>query len=589
MGKIQQLPEHLINQIAAGEVVLHPASVGKELLENAIDAGATMIEIRLEEGGVRRLEVIDNGVGMSFVDLSLAVLRHATSKIRQLEDLQSLTSLGFRGEALPSIAAVARLSIESSPQDFGDASAERQGGIIELHGGQMIRHEPKGVPPGTRIVVEDLFYSMPARRKFLKSDAYEFQRLQKIVYRLALAYPQIGFKLFHNNKPVSFFPQQGDHRQRLQQVLGAGKTGSQLSPWNDHLLEARDERGEMKLQVFFTSPHASFASREQQFLFLNRRMISDRSLTHALQEAYRTFVMEHRYPGVVLFLEMSASEFDVNVHPSKEEVRFSNAAQLHQWVVQLLRRQLSSYKFANANFEVPTTELPPMLLLGEQAPLGYFSASTVRTAPQESLPLSEEGSSEVLTYRHLKLIGQLQNCYILCEGPSGLVILDQHAAHERVRFEQIRQQMATRSIPCQQLLEPQLLRLKPLQIKTFNRQPQLLEQLGYDVEPFGPQSNAESVGADYLLRAVPTWGKLDSLQLFTELLDDLEAHGSSLTLEAARDRCYATMACHSAVRFHQSLSEAEMQQLLVDLALTAGSSNCPHGRPVFIQVSEQEL
>lgn len=558
---IKRLSRAVAEKIAAGEVVLHPCAAVKELVENALDAGADDIRVALHDGGLAAIEVIDNGCGIGFEELPLALERHATSKISDIDDLQKIATLGFRGEALPSIAAVSRLTIESRPQ----ATA---GGKIEVRDGAISAHEAAGVPFGTRVFVEALFETLPARRKFMKSAPYEAQRTSKMLNRLALAYPQVSFRLTHNGKPIFFYPRVESRERRLGDVLGEA--------WRDNVEQIAELGNDTSLTIFFTRPPVSFANAQQQFYFLNNRAIADRNLAHAVAESYRTLVMEHRYPGVALFLELSPDRFDVNVHPSKEEVRFVDPSELHRRVVRLLRPPLGRFKVAPSM---------GMDYLAEPAP-AYFadmgqSALPLTMAATTPMPVTGSVAAVSRPFTALRLLGQFRNSYIVCEDETGMLLIDQHAAHERILFEKIRRRLAEPESNPQQLLTPLTVQLQTAELQTLQRHLPALQSAGFEIEPFG--------GDDVLVRAVPQQSGSDPAQLLKDLLHDLEESGALAGLEAIRDKLAASLACHSAVRFHQPLSVDKMQRLLEELDMTDAATNCPHGRPVFVRFDDNQL
>lgn len=572
---IKVLAPAIAEQIAAGEVVLHPAAVVKELIENAIDAGASQISIHLQAGGVESIEVMDDGAGMSKAQLPIALQRHATSKITNLDDFDQLHTYGFRGEALPSIAAVSRLRLES--RLAGDDTPQ-PAGMIEVHGGVLMQHQEVAAPPGTRVVVQDLFYTTPARRKFLKSTAYELARVQKWVTRFALAQPQISFHLYHHQRLLSFYPATPDPAKRLEMVLGKS--------WVDKHEVVAETLNDEQLTIYFTRPEVSFGNTQQQFYFLNQRAIVDRSLQHAVTDAYRTLVMQRRYPGVVLYLKIPPSRFDVNVHPSKEEVRFVDSSSLHSWVARLLRKSLAGFKLPETASYAPT-HVDNLLSSVGQHPVNSTTAdykmpawNKANDSATTALPLFDVPQAAA-SFQRLRLLGQLRNCYMVCERQGELLLIDQHAAHERVLFEKISQQLTSSQGLQQELLTPYVVHLNAVQQQTLELQTEALQKLGFIWEPFGE-------GA-VLLRSHPGYLSGDVVLLLLGLLDDLQQHASMLNFADARASMVASMACHSAIRFHQPLEVAEMQALLAELDKVDMATNCPHGRPLYITITDQEL
>ncbi len=574
--RIQRLDSRVADKIAAGEVILNPASVVKELVENALDAGATDIGVDVHAGGLQAIEVRDNGSGIHYDDLPLAVERHATSKIAATGDLEKIRTLGFRGEALPSIAAVSRLTLESA------VATSEHGGRIELQAGRIIEHTAAGVPSGSCVRVEDLFYSLPARRKFLKSPTYEFQRIHRWLKRMALALPQVTLRIAHNGRQQSFYPATSSQQQRLFAVLG--------SLWKGKTEELWEERHGASIHIFFTRPEISFATTAQQVCFLNGRMISDRTIKHALSEAYRTLTMERRHPGVVLFLEMDPAQFDVNVHPSKEEVRFKETQTLYKWIFHLLRNHLVGSKVVLPLHSLEKTDVAPPssyrpMRVAEAVPWTNQSSTQELNSRADQQRMSFVAGTTVregaLRFSALQPIGQYHASYILCEANDALVLIDQHAAHERVLFERLRKQLFDDKLERQVLLQPLTVQLETQDEQTLKQYAELIDNCGFDVEPFGGQS--------YLIRTVPAYAKIDGVQLLQEVLKELAEQGSSSTLEHMQDRLLQTMACHSAVRFHDSLSLAEIKLLLKELDETDNATNCPHGRPTFLIFRDSAL
>ena len=670
MGKIHVLPERVANQIAAGEVVERPASVVKELLENALDAGATRIRINVEAGGKKLIQITDNGCGMVRDDAMLAFERHATSKIKDTDDLLSIATLGFRGEALPSIASVARLHLETRAEE------EAAGTVIEINGGKMMRVDEAGLPLGTSITIRDLFFNTPARKKFLRSESTELSHIASLVTHYALAHPEKHFELHSAVNALLVAPPVDGHRERVYQVFGK-ETLDQLiplaavqplervglpqpPPWRRrHEAESDQEvedsndaaltgvsapHGELRLHGFVSKPEIQKLNRNSIYIFVNGRLIRDRLIQHGLTEAYRNILPPTVYPVVLLFIEMPAAEVDVNVHPSKTEVRFRQQTVVHDFVRDAVREALMKAR------PVPQflSEIKAQPTAGQGLTPGARSSNGALRAPWQSL--SEPAASGVADGEHngaaglalrapaippvtarlefdggiaveanaavslarapevvvpdhgcappieqavqapptleslrtLKALGQIRNSFILAVNEEGLWIIDQHVAHERVLFERVLRQRAAQKVESQRLLMPLVIELTPAQQAVFSEIATELGHNGFEAEPFGTRSIAVKVAP----------AGVDAAQIehmLNEVLEQLTREDQAINLEAVRTRIAASIACHAAIKVNMPLEQNKMEWLLAELAKTQHPMSCPHGRPVVLRYTMTEI
>jgi DNA mismatch repair protein MutL len=593
---IRRLPEHLVNRIAAGEVVERPASALKELVENSIDAGATRIAVSLGSGGIGRIEVADDGCGMSAADMALALERHATSKLPG-EEIEAVTTLGFRGEALPSIASVARLTIESRTR-----GADGWSRIVD--NGQVAGEGPAALPPGTRIVVEDLFGRVPARRKFLRSDRSEYAACVDVVKRLAMARPDIGFTLEHDGRR-NLSVQPGEDRPARVAAL-TDRALFENSVGVDYA------RGTARLGGVASLPTFNRGVADHQFLFVNGRPVKDRLLIGALRAAYQDMLARDRHPVVALFIDLPGDEVDVNVHPAKTEVRFREPALIRGLIIGGLRHALDEGGFRSAqpaaanvpwqseaspspsgeglgrglyphgrgSFVSPTFPSPNPSPEGE----GLFG---VREARSDYFPSAraEEASApppESSRYPLGVARGQVAATYIVAEAEDGLVLVDQHAAHERLVLERMRKAMANGGVSRQALLLPEVVELDESACDRLESRAGELAEMGLELERFGPRA--------ILVRATPAMLGSGNVQgLVTDLADDLAAFDEALSLKEKLNLVAATMACHGSVRAGRILSVAEMNALLREMEVTPHSGQCNHGRPTWVKLAHGDI
>ena len=577
MGVIQPLPDLLISQIAAGEVVERPASVLKELLENSLDAGATRIDVRLEEGGVRLLRVADDGGGIAADDLPLALARHATSKIATLADLERVASYGFRGEALASIASVAR--VELSSRAAGAAHAFR------LRSGQAAA-EPAALQRGTVVDVADLYFSTPARRKFLKSEATEFAHCDEVLRRMALARPDVAFSLSHNGTEKRRLPA-ADFAGRAREILGA-----EFFPQARGLDESA---GPLRLSGLAALPAYSRAGRDEQYFFVNGRFVRDKLLAHAARQAWADILHGARHPAYVLFLELDPAGVDVNVHPAKTEVRFRDAQGVHRFVFHALQRALAAPLAAarTANAAPPPAWTPPprqgTLGVSEPQVRAYldfvahdFAATPAGGETHVVLPAGAPGSAPDEDTPLGYAVAQLHGIYVLAQNAAGLVLVDMHAAHERILYEKLKRQLDAGTPPTQALLVPLLLQASEAEMAAAADHAATLATLGCEVGVAGPRELA--------VRSLPALlAGGDPVALVRALLRDLAEHPASRVVEARRNELLATMACHGAVRARRVLTLPEMNALLRQMEETERADQCNHGRPTWVQLSMADL
>jgi DNA mismatch repair protein MutL len=565
---IRVLPDLLISQIAAGEVIERPASALKELLENSLDAGATRIAVDLAQGGVRMIRVADDGGGIPRDELPLALARHATSKIAALGDLERVATLGFRGEALASIAAVARLTLTS--RERGAPHAWR----IVAEGGDAGAPEPAALAQGTTVEVADLYFNTPARRKFLKTEATEYGHCDEVFRRVALARPDVALSLSHNGRA------QGN----LQPAAGEARIGAVLGQeFRDASLALDEAAGRLRLSGLAALPAYSRAGRDAQYVFVNGRFVRDRLLAHAIREAYRDVLHEARFPAFVLFLEIEPELVDVNVHPTKIEVRFREPQAVHRFVFHALERALAAGRqdAAPAQAAMPVPAPRPAhaqagLGLGVAQPPAAYGAAFAQAVRAEA----EAPAPEVPPLGFA--LAQLQGIYILAQNRQGLVVVDMHAAHERVVYEKLKQALDARAMPVQPLLIPVTFRAEPLDVATAEEHPAVLRELGFELAVLSPSTLA--------VRAVPAaLQDAEAAELARSVLRDLREFGASQALAARRNELLATMACHGAVRARRSLTLPEMNALLREMEATERADQCNHGRPTWFQISLDQL
>ncbi|MEZ5452040.1 MAG: DNA mismatch repair endonuclease MutL [Thiothrix sp.] len=600
---IRQLPAHLINQIAAGEVVERPASVVKELLENALDAGATRIEVDIEQGGGKRIRIRDNGCGIPKTELALALSRHATSKIASLDDLEQVRSLGFRGEALPSIASVSRLILSSRHQDADQG--------WQLYGdGQEVFGEPEPVAHanGTTIDVTDLFFNTPARRKFLKTEKTEFGHIEDMLRKIALSRFDVGFELNHNQKNTLRLRPTDDRsgaERRIADICG--------SAFAEQSLYLDYEAAGLRLWGWVGLPTFSRSQADLQHFYVNGRNVRDRLITHAVKQAYQDVMYHGRHPAFVLFLELNPQLVDVNAHPTKQEVRFREGRLVHDFLFRTLHQALADIRpgdESGAPAQLPvqapdTPPGPPPQGRKEQEPTPYRPTYQAQHQQRLQMPVREQMGIYQQLYQPVEppittpsplagegeanglpplgyAIAQLHGIYILAQNQTGLVVVDMHAAHERITYERLKQGMAEDAIRSQPLLVPTSLNVSKKEADYAEQHADAFHALGFELDRLGLEK--------LTIRAVPSLLKeSDTEALVRDVLADLITHGGSQRIQNAMNEILATMACHSSVRANRRLSIPEMNALLRDMERTERSGQCNHGRPTWTQMSLDQI
>jgi DNA mismatch repair protein MutL len=586
VGRITRLSADLANQIAAGEVVERPASVVKELVENAIDAGAHRLAIHVELGGKRQVRVEDDGEGMDPDDARLALERHATSKIRHAEDLAAIITLGFRGEALPSIASVSHFLLRTRARGF------QSGTEIRVNGGAIASVVEVGAPEGTLIQVEDLFYNLPARRKFLKSDGAESAQVSRVVTQLALAYPEVGFALTSGGRTVLEWPPAASVRDRLYQVYGE----------RTDLVEVRKEAAGMRVSGYVAALAEHGPTRGPQNVFVNRRIVKDRTIAHAIMDSYSVATIKERSPEVHLFIEMAPDAVDVNVHPTKAEVRFRDQSIVHEVVRRALADALGRSAVPELQLQSEVEERTPTALsipgvLGSGAyPNRWVPGAagrtdgTITSAVIDSTAWAAPGAAFRRSAADVRLpeirpmipLGQFRDTFIIAVDDEGLAIIDQHVAHERVLFERVMERLTAGRLESQRLLVPLVIELAPSARQALTERVAELERLGFEIEPFG--------GAAIKVSSVPALLQTgDSANALKALAEDLEGLDRGAHVQEALRRVAATTACHAAVKANYPLTYEKMMHILDELRATAYSTVCPHGRPVLLRLTRREI
>lgn len=585
--KIRKLEPHLINQIAAGEVIERPASAVKELVENALDAKATVITVQLRDGGRSLIAITDNGIGMGKDDLELAVERHATSKL-PVGDLFNIQTLGFRGEALPSIGSVSRLHLTSRPQGTAEAW------LLKVEGGEKKPPQPTSHPHGTHIEVKDLFYATPARLKFLKTPSTELAHTVEILNRLAMGHPTVGFKLLSDQRIVFDYKACESLQMRLSQVMG--------TEFSQNALSLEMSRGDIHLKGFISLPTLNRSNASQQYLFVNGRPVKDKLLQGAVRAAYQDFLASNRYPLLAIFIDLPYEEVDVNVHPAKTEVRFRDSGLIRGTLVSALKQTLSgaSHKTATTLSAQALRALRPEPI--HQPSLATYrppisspfpqrnSSYTTESLREDRLPLSPsypppqevaeipEQSMEIPPLGFAK--AQFHGTYIIAQGAEGIIIVDQHAAHERLVYERFKAEKG--KIQRQPLLIPEVVELDHNALYRLKNVQQELIDFGLIIEPFGEKA--------MLIREIPALlGDINLQELLQDLADEVEEMGSPLSLKERLAEILATCACHNSVRAGRKLSLEEMNSLLRQMEKTAHSGQCNHGRPTYVELKRTDI
>jgi DNA mismatch repair protein MutL len=594
---VRVLAPEIADQIAAGEVVERPASVAKELVENALDAGARHIAVDLEQAGTALIAVVDDGEGMNADDAVCAFQRHATSKLASVDDLLHIGTLGFRGEALASIAAVSRTTLVT--RRSGDLGGTR---VVVEHG-RVAEVRESGAPVGTRVEVAELFGNTPARRKFLKAPATEVGHVTELMTRTALAWPQVAFALRHGGRVLLELAAVEDDGERMRQVFGAERAQA--------MLPFASRAGGGMVCGWLSDSHVSYPAPRQVYTYVNRRYVRDKLVTHALLAGYRTLLMHGRYPGAALFLDVPVEDVDVNVHPAKSEVRFRRGGAVHELIAQAVQARLRDQTRpvravmpagTPGSTQMPL-RIPPRPGTWSGAPLHLVDAQPaaegLERAPSypmphhlpadgpfadaiERRPAAETGGEPAGFFAALRPIGQVFEGFLVCEGGDRMVLIDQHAAHERVTFERLRAAYASGLVPRQQLLVPVVIEVGPRESALLREQIDTLDGLGFEIEPYA--------GGAFAVRAVPALlADTDASVILRDLSEDLADIGRSRRVEEAADAVLARLACHSAVRVGHQMGAQQIHSLLVAMDHVDFSGNCPHGRPAYIVVTRGEL
>jgi DNA mismatch repair protein MutL len=599
MSAIRLLPELLINQIAAGEVIERPAAALKELLENSLDAGATNISVQLEGGGIKLLRVRDNGRGIAKDELPLALMRHATSKIASLDELQKVASMGFRGEALASMAAVAQLTLTSC------TGSDTHGWKVEAIDGRLSEPVPASHAQGTTVEIREIYFNTPARRKFLKSEATEFAWCEEAFKRIALSRPDVAFSLQHNGRTVWQLSASAGEQAAMKRV--AALLGDEFG---QAAVPVSRSAANLSLQGLAALPAYSRASRDAQYFFVNGRFVRDKVASHALRQAYQDILHHQRHPAFVLFLELPPEQVDVNVHPAKSEVRFRESQGIHQFIFHTLQQalavpasgqeslapeqqrsatfipaqqsmrqnsmrfgvaeQAAAYRLWEVQTEIANPSQPPILSGGAVfTPDKGGSRGVDFSVPQNEYPLGFA-------------LAQLSGVYILAQNTQGLIVVDMHAAHERIVYEKLKASLDAEQIATQPLLIPVSFYADPLEVATVEAEQDALGKLGFDIAPLSPNTLA--------VRAMPVMLKQSEAEAAAhDVIDELREFGASRAMTERRDKLLSTLACHGAVHANRILSIAEMNALLREMEQTERSGQCNHGRPTWFQVTLKEL
>lgn len=613
MTSIKVLPDQLISQIAAGEVVERPASALKELLENSLDANSTEIKVSLMLGGIKQLKVTDNGFGVDKEDLALSLTRHATSKIDSLEGLESVASLGFRGEALASIASISRMQLLSREKNAKHAW------LIYSNGSEISLIEPTALDAGTIVEISDLYFNTPARRKFLKKEATEFGHCEEAYTRVALSRPDVTFILEHNGKTISRYAI-AEPNKRFKEVLG--------TEFAAETVEIDEEAAGLRLYGVVAKPTFNRHRRDTQYVYVNGRFVRDKLISHAIRQAYQDVMHHDRHPAYVLFLELDPNLVDVNVHPAKTEVRFRDGQAIHRFIFHALNKVLATPTGdsnavtagqaqhnpftieGNASYPIHQSQM----LLSANQTIDFYQKLYAESSQMQQQSLSSEGregngvgfanmpsgqvslgdhgahapegQESVESYPLGFALAQIHGIYVLAQNEQGLVIVDMHAAHERIMYERLKNALDAKAVPMQPLLLPISFNADRVEVATVNdvlaNGDDTLTQLGFDIAVLSPATLA--------VRAVPTLlQKADAVTLARDVLRELSEYGASRVLTDQRNALLGTMACHAAVRANRSLSIPEMNALLRDMEATERSGQCNHGRPTWFQVSMKDL
>lgn len=580
-NSIKILPEHVTRKIAAGEVIDRPASIVKELMENSIDAHATKIEVFVTNGGMSNIIVQDDGIGIASNDVVLTIEKNATSKIISDEDLLKLHTFGFRGEALSSISAVSKFELQTK------RSVDQEGSVLKVDGDGKPIIEPTGTKNGTRIRISNLFFNTPARKKFLRSKTTEFAHIEKTFKKIVLAHPEISFTLYKDETVAHQLPAVATDLERIKQLYPDSMT-STLTP-------LENSRGEVKVHGFVSNSQATYSGAQEIWLFINRRWITDRALQKAVLEGYRTALMEHRYPMCFLYIDLPPDQFDVNVHPTKSEVKFEKPQELFNLLIQTVSTALRKEP---ARHFVPQGTRPASEASSDASDFRHMSPTFKNTTfgfshtyspyPTQKSPWAAPAQESKAPYKPagffsgLECLGSLDHTYILCRSSDSLFIIDQHAAHERVLFDQFKKAWTNKKAPQQTLLIPLTLELSVAQFESVLEKKEILTSIGFELEEFGDKT--------WIVRSIPSGVKeKDAHQILLDFIEDSLTETKSKTFNDRQDHTLSTMACHAAVRAHDALNMDEIRHLLSRMDEVDLSSYCPHGRPTFLKLDPQTL
>jgi DNA mismatch repair protein MutL len=601
--RIVILSEEIVNKIAAGEVVERPASIVKELVENSIDAGATDIRVELEKGGCQSIKVVDNGSGIEHEDVALVFERHATSKIHKFDDIYSVASFGFRGEAMPSIASVAHVELLTRRKD------DLEGTRAVLEAGAIKEITPAGCPEGTQISVTKIFAKVPARRKFLKTEATEQGLCLDAITRLALAHPEIRFKVLVNGRESFSAPEALDESKRISMVLG--------DDFSAHCISMHAQKDNVSLTGFISRPEFTKSNSKSIYLFVNKRFVRDNSITHAVLSAYRQVIEPRRYPAAVLFLDLPPEDVDVNVHPAKMEVRFKDSNSIYQLVSRSIAENLAGAEASKSSFvyrlspaaepnkvdlllrrknkKSSTSDVVPLRDRVAPRPFGLFSRQNLQQAISDDLlkrsPVAEKPEApyqsdnapakEKINFMELSYLGQFANTYLVFAGSEGLVLLDQHAAHERILLEKLKK-ATPKQVVSQSLLILEIISLTPAQITLFSECIDFLREIGLEIEIFGKDA--------IVVKAIPaTLSDIKISEMISDIADQLKEQNQMPSLEEKKEKILASLACRAAIKANNILSEEEAEALCNQLEETPYNLTCPHGRPITISFSLSEI
>ncbi|MEF8873401.1 MAG: DNA mismatch repair endonuclease MutL [Candidatus Thermoplasmatota archaeon] len=560
MSRIQILSEDTVNQIAAGEVIERPASVVKELIENSLDAGADEIDVKVEEGGKKKIEVKDNGTGMTTEEVKLAFKKHATSKIEDIEDLDDLSSLGFRGEALPSIAAVSKVTALTKAED------QLEGTKFVIHGGDVVEVEEAGCAEGTTIRVKDLFYNTPARKKYLKKTNTELAHVSEVVTRNAIAEPGVQFSLTHEGRELTFVPKSGSMLENVKAIYGKEVAKK--------MVKVKSEEEGLTIDGYVSKPDINRSNRRHIFTYVNSRYVKNNILKKGITNGYGTLLKKGRYPLAFLNLEIDPEKIDVNVHPTKTKIRFLEEEEVEEKVAEAVDSALLKEDLVPSVKEKEGSSKEEVETEKEE------KEERRRDLAQSQLDMEEEDEVEESKLSHMRVVGTLKDLYIVVETPSGMAVVDQHAAHERINYEALKKKIDDK-IDSQKLVSPKTVELQPKEAAILRANEELLSKLGFELDHFGKTT--------FRIRGVPViFQEIQEKEILHSVLDELmERKGTSL--EERREEMVKYMACHDSVTAGDKLSITKARDLLEELGTTENPYTCPHGRPTIVSFTENEM